>query len=60
MSPLSNGIMQFIGSLQAQPEGSANQARDGTDRDRENSEQQGITAALRGVDEEIWLTFHLG
>jgi hypothetical protein len=33
VSPLRNGIAQIVGSLQAQPEGSANQARDNTDDD---------------------------
>lgn len=60
VGPLSEGIAQLVSSLQGQPEGSPNQARDSTDDDRENGQQQGIAAALRGVDQEIGLTFHSG
>jgi hypothetical protein len=60
MSPLSEGIAQIVGSLQAEPEGSPNQARDSTDDSRKHGEPQGIAAALRRIEQEIWLTFHSG
>jgi hypothetical protein len=58
VSPLRDGIAQIIGSLQTNAKGGAQQSREGTHNDREDSQEQGITAALRRVDPNSRFAFH--